>query len=128
MVTFKQDVNGYTDTREAEISTQYIDSWNCFNGVTYTHLPTTGYHTINGWMSTGFYTDAQFRPLVRWDNLNSLVPSSATVVSASMTVRVQQWSNPGGCPVTALFLTRNWSYDLTEVIGCHNIGWTDSDP
>jgi hypothetical protein len=63
--------------------------------------------------------------LVRWDNLG--LPRNAVVISAAISVRIQQWDQLGRCPISARFLTKMWSFNLTDAIGCRNIGWADAD-
>jgi hypothetical protein len=57
-VSFKEGVGGYASCREVSISTQYIASYNCMNGVTYAHVPDTGHNLIGSFMTTGVYSGA----------------------------------------------------------------------
>lgn len=120
-------MQGYQGFREVVISTQYIADWNCQNGVTYSDVPTP-YNTIADWMTIKNANNEVFRSLVRFDQLGSQLPAGAVIVHAALTANVQFWGSASGCPITGYYLSKNWSWDQTDVAGqCNRIGWANSD-
>lgn len=124
----QQAVSGYTSFREVQISTQYNASYNCYNGVTYSDNPSNPSIALSQWITTGYYASDTFRPLMRWENLSSIIPANALVQSAFIQLYVMQWNYVGQCPININYLTKDWSSNPEDVLGqCYRIGWVNSD-
>lgn len=111
---FQQDLEKYDRVREFGISTQYADSWNYYNGMSYGTVPTQ-YHTIGGSIHISNTSD-EFRGLLRFDNLTSRIPKGAVVSSATLILQVTTWT---AVPVSlwGQYLTASWEFNQTKYPG-----------
>ena len=91
-VNIQQGRNGYSSTREVSISTQYIDTWNLMNGITYGQTATQ-YTYLNGAMTVQDRANEEFRSLLRFDSLGSIVPARFCCGDASLTP-LSAWNPP----------------------------------
>eukprot|EP00698_Gefionella_okellyi_P025556 TRINITY_DN9407_c0_g1_i1.p1 TRINITY_DN9407_c0_g1~~TRINITY_DN9407_c0_g1_i1.p1 ORF type:complete len:3269 (-),score=859.42 TRINITY_DN9407_c0_g1_i1:37-8790(-) len=123
--TFMNAKNLYNSTREVVISTQYIDAYNYYNGVTYGMVPTP-YNSLNGFMTASDSNGDQFRSLLRFDNLNYTIPTNAVVLDATLTLTFRSWNPPFS--VAGFYLNQTWSYDQTDAFNQYRrIGWRYRD-
>lgn len=122
---FQNGIAGYMSTREVSINTQYYDAWNNFNGGAY-GVPWAPFTQLGGFATvhnlTSFSSGA-FRVLVRFDDIGSVVPAGATVLSARLTQTFQTWQD---LPVIVRgkYLTANWTWDQRDQRSSNKgVGW-----
>ncbi|PNH08902.1 hypothetical protein TSOC_004508 [Tetrabaena socialis] len=76
----------YNSTLDTSITTQYNDTWNYNNGVTYWwNIGSDGWYTLGEWQGM------QFRTLLRFANVHQYVKSTSVVKSAQLSVTFLNW-------------------------------------
>ncbi|KXZ43751.1 hypothetical protein GPECTOR_81g201 [Gonium pectorale] len=98
----------YNATYETSITTQYIDTWNNMNGITYFWGSTGPEYTYSLADYNAYNPQEKYRTLIRFSNLHRFIPSAAVLQSAELTVTFLNWNAP--VLVEACFLTVPWAY------------------
>ena len=115
--TYQDGLNGYMGTRDATISTQYIE-WNEI-GITEKDDVSLRAYTVDEEGKAPY----EKRALLKFTDLN--LPQGATVTDARLTLVVTDWeSDHEGTPVTVLkgyYLQTPWNIDAQD------LGWTFRD-
>ena len=107
----------YNASRDVEISTQYLASWNNNNGrfrnssihfyVSSFQLGLTYYGQAQYFLAED-YLNSSFRVLMRFDNLNEYVPSYAHAAKSSLLLTFINWGIDA--TVNLCFIRKRWDY------------------
>ncbi|KAG2434080.1 hypothetical protein HXX76_007808 [Chlamydomonas incerta] len=104
----------YNHTFETSITTQYIDTWNNQNGITYFWGSAADADYAFGLADANPYNPAEkYRTLIRFHRLSRHVPAGAAVTAAELTLTFINYGGAGGDAAVAIegcFMTRAWAY------------------
>ncbi|KAG2501539.1 hypothetical protein HYH03_000046 [Edaphochlamys debaryana] len=96
----------YNSTFDISISTQYADSWNDYNGMTYFWpSPPPDYSRT---VSDVAYGGDKFRALLRFGLLHRYLPPGASVQAAALTLSFLNWNAP--VLLEACYMHTQWAY------------------
>jgi hypothetical protein len=120
VATFKQGVNSYSGCKSVDISDQYLANpgqW-AENGITYGD-------GANNWCTgrlhgrSGFGYDIS--PLMRFENLNDIIPTSASVVSANLSMHLHA---DGTAILNGYYMLVDWDTGVTDAgTSSAPVGW-----
>ncbi|GIL52654.1 hypothetical protein Vafri_8455 [Volvox africanus] len=109
----------YNYTFETSITTQYLDSWNNQNGITYFWGSNAPEYTFSLADYNSYNPQEKYRTLIRFNSIHRFVPEGAIIQSAELTVTFINWNAP--VRVDACFMSLPWAY--TNGPSYKSTGW-----